>query len=76
MEEIERRADEILAELPDYIWDGDRPPIPVEEVADSHFGLHICDKQPAEMRAAPGCPAIRDDETLSGLLLPPSARSG
>ena len=44
MEEIERRAESVLAELPDYIWDGDRPPIPVEEIADSHFGLHVCDK--------------------------------
>ena len=70
MEEIERRAESILAELPDYVWDGDRPPIPVEEIADSHFGLHVCDKPPAEMRSAPGCPPIGDDETLSGLLLP------
>ena len=76
MEEIERRAESILAELPDYIWDGDRPPIPVEEIADSHFGLHVRDVAPAEMRDAPGCPQLGADETLSGLLLPASARSG
>ena len=70
MDEIERRAESVLAELPDYIWDGDRPPIPVEEIADSHFGLHVCEKSPAEMRAAPGCPALDDGVTLSGLLLP------
>jgi len=70
MEEIERRAETILAELPDYVWDGDRPPIPVEEIADTHFGLHVRDVAPAEMRNAPGCPLIGPDETLSGLLLP------
>ncbi len=70
MEETERRAETILAELPDFIWEGDRPPIPVEEIADSHFGLHVCNKSPAEMRAAPGCPAIAEGESLSGLLLP------
>ena len=70
MDEIERRAEAILAELPDYIWAGDRPPIPVEDIADSHFGLHVCDKPPAEMCTAPGCPELGADETLSGLLLP------
>lgn len=70
MEEIERRAEAILAALPDYIWDGDRPPIPVEEIADSHFGLHVRDVPPTHMPEAPGCPALGDDETLSGLLLP------
>ena len=74
MEEIERRAEAILAELPDYVWDGDRPPIPVEEIADTHFGLHVCNKSPTEMRAAPGCPLIDDDATLSGLLLPSRAQ--
>lgn len=70
MEEIERRAEAILAELPDYIWDGDRPPIPVEEIADSHFGIHVRDVAPAEMREAPGCPSIGADDALSGLLIP------
>ena len=70
MEEIEHRAESILAELPDYIWERDRPPIPVNEIADSHFGLHVCDRSPAEMRAAPGCPLIAENETISGLLLP------
>ena len=41
MEEIETRAEAILAELPDYIWSGDRPPIPIEEIADSHFDLYV-----------------------------------
>lgn len=70
MEEIERRAESILAQLPDYVWKGDRPPIPVEEIADTHFGLHVRDVAPAAMREAPGCPLIGPDEALSGLLLP------
>lgn len=70
MEEIEARAESILAELPDYIWEGDQPPIPVEEIADSHFGLHVRDVPPAEMCDAPGCPKMRSGETLSGLLIP------
>lgn len=74
MEDVERQAEAILAALPRFIWEGDRPPIPVEEIADSHFGLHVCNKTPAEMRAAPGCPAIGKDESLSGLLLPSLAQ--
>ncbi len=70
MEEIELRAEAVLAELPEYIWDGSRPPIPIEEIADSHFGLHVRKVSPEEMRSAPGCPDLGDDETLSGLLLP------
>jgi IrrE N-terminal-like domain len=70
MEEIELRAEATLAELPDYIWSGDRPPIPIGEIADSHFGLHVRRVSPAEMRNAPGCPELGGDEVLSGLLLP------
>ena len=70
MEEIELRARRILEELPDYVWDGSKPPVPVEEIADTHFGLHVCDKAPQEMREVPGCPPLGADETLSGLLLP------
>lgn len=70
MQDVELRAQQILAELPDYIWDGSRPPIPIEEIADTHFGLHVRDVAPEEMRTAPGCPKLSEDETLSGLLLP------
>ena len=70
MDEIESRAEAVLSVLPDYIWRGDTPPIPIEEIADSHFGLHVRDVAPSEMRAAPGCPPLADGETLSGLLIP------
>ncbi len=70
MEEIERRAEAVLARVPSYIWDGNQPPVPVEEIADSHFGLYVRDVSAAEMREAPGCPPLGEDETISGLLIP------
>lgn len=70
MDEVESRAETILEQLPDYIWSGDRPPIPINEIADSHFDLHVRRVSAQEMREAPGCPDLAADETLSGLLLP------
>jgi len=70
MEGIELRAEGVLGELPEYIWSGDRPPIPIHEIADSHFGLLVRRISPAEMREAPGCPELGDGDALSGLLLP------
>ncbi len=70
MEEIESRAEAVLAELPDYIWSGNRPPIPIHEIADSHFDLYVRRVSPEEMRDAPGCPELAAGEVLSGLLLP------
>ena len=71
MEEIERRAEAVLGQLPPYIWTGKAPPIPIDEIADSHFGLRVCEVSPAQMREAPGLGIeLADDETISGLLLP------
>jgi hypothetical protein len=70
MREIETRAEAILAELPEYIWSGDRPPVPIHEIADSHYGLFVRRVSPAEMREAPGCPELGEGDSLSGLLLP------
>jgi hypothetical protein len=70
MEEIERRAAAVLAELPDYVWRGELPPVPVEEIADTHFGLRVREVAAAEMRTAPGCPELAEGETISGLLIP------
>jgi hypothetical protein len=70
MEEIERRAEALLAELPDYVWRGEIPPVPVEEIADTHFGLRVREVAAEEMRTAPGCPELADGETISGLLIP------
>ena len=68
MEEIERRAEELLAAVPDWIWDGESLPVPVEDVADSHCKLFVRDVE--DMTTAPGCPPVADGQTLSGLLLP------
>ena len=67
---IEGRADAVLGELRDYLWSERKPPVPVECVAEDHFGLRVVDKPPAELRAAPGCPPLDPDDRLSGLLLP------
>ncbi len=68
MEQIEERADGILARLPEYLWDGERLPVPVEDIADSVFGLLVRDVE--DMGTAPGAPALAPGQTLSGLLLP------
>ena len=70
MEEIERRAESILAELPDYIWDGDRPPIPVEEIADSTSAFTSATCRRPRCATPRAARELDDGETLSGLLLP------
>jgi hypothetical protein len=66
---IEQRAEHVLADVPDWIWDGDRLPVPVEHIADSCFGLHVRDVE--DLRRAPGVPAeLPAGQALSGLLLP------
>jgi len=66
-EAIEERAGQVLAEVPSYIWDGDSLPVPVEDIADSVFGLFVRDVE--DMTAAPGCPPLEPGNSLSGLLL-------
>jgi IrrE N-terminal-like domain len=66
--EIEARAAEVLARVPDWLWDGWTLPVPVEHIADSCFGLHIRDVD--DLRSAPGVPVIEETKGLSGLLLP------
>ena len=67
-EEIEQRAEAVLARVPDWIWDGERLPVPIEDIADSCFGLRVRDV--ADLAAAPGAPALGAGHALSGLLLP------
>lgn len=70
MDHIEQRTGELLAELPDYIWNGKSLPIPIEAIADSHADLLVLDKDPAEMAAVLQVPEPVDGQTISGLLLP------
>jgi IrrE N-terminal-like domain len=65
---IEERAERVLSQVPDWIWNGDTLPVPVEHIADSCFGLHIRDVE--DLRAAPGVPDLPAKQSLSGLLLP------
>lgn len=68
MEEIEQRAAEFLASVPEWIWDGSSLPIPIEDIADSHAGLLVRDVE--DMTTAPGCPEPGEGQSISGLLLP------
>lgn len=68
MEEIERRAEEILTAVPEWVWDGETLPVPVEDIADTCAGLLVRDVE--DMTAAPGCPELAAGQSISGLLLP------
>jgi hypothetical protein len=68
MEEIERLAEEFLSHVPSYVWDAETLPVPVEDIADTHVGLLVRDVD--DLGTAPGAPALRVGQSLSGLLLP------
>ena len=68
MRDVEERAEQVLAAAPGYIWDGERLPVPVEDLVDSVYGLLVRDVE--DMTAAPGAPPLAADQALSGLLLP------
>lgn len=53
--------------MPSWLWDGERLPVPVDDIADTCFGLLVRDVE--DMAAAPGAPALGPGQTLSGLLL-------
>lgn len=67
-EGIERLAENFLAAVPGYVWDGARLPVPIEEIADSHVGLLVRDVE--DLSRAPGAPPAHPGHALSGLLLP------
>jgi IrrE N-terminal-like domain len=68
MEAIERLAEEFLAKVPTYVWDGESLPVPIDEIADTHVGLLVRDVE--DLGAAPGAPELGTGQALSGLLLP------
>jgi hypothetical protein len=68
-ERIEARAEQVLAEVPDWIWNGTDLPVPVEAIVDSCFDLLVCEKEPHELEAVPGAPALTEGASLSGLFL-------
>ena len=52
MRDVEERAEAVLAQLPTYVWDRDTLPVPVEDIADTQFGLLVRDVE--DMAARPG----------------------
>jgi IrrE N-terminal-like domain len=64
---IEARASRVLAAVPDFVWNGDELPIPVEDIVDSCYGLLVRDVE--DMSAAPVPGGLESDEWISGLLL-------
>jgi IrrE N-terminal-like domain len=68
MRDVEERAEQVLADAPAYVWDGERLPVPVEDIVDSVYGLLVRDVD--DMDIAPGAPPLAAGQSLSGLLLP------
>lgn len=66
VDRIEDEAERILTRVPEYIWDGEFLPVPVEDIVADVFGLLV--RLVEDLSTAPGCGGIPPDE-LSGLLL-------
>src|SRR4051794_35001816 len=60
----EATAAQVLEDVPSYVWDGCKLPVPVEEIAESCFGLRV--KTIEDIGAIPGAP---QGMALSGLLV-------
>jgi hypothetical protein len=67
LEAIEEGASAHLASLPDWIWDGEELPVPVEDIADTHYGLLV--REIEDLATAPGFPTLEPGQGISGLLL-------
>jgi hypothetical protein len=61
-------AETVLDSVPSYVWDGERLPVPIEDIVDTCYGLYV--REIDDMARAPGAPELRAGQTLSGLLLP------
>ncbi len=57
----------MLADVPDWLWNGDELPVPVDDIADSCFALLI--REVEDMSSAPGAPPLEPGQSISGLLL-------
>jgi hypothetical protein len=68
MRDVEERAEQVLAATPGYVWDGERLPVPIEEIVDSVHGLLVRDVD--DIGTVPGAPPLAPGQALSGLLLP------
>ena len=61
----EAAATEQLAAVPEWLWDGESLPVPVESIADNHYGLLVQEEKELGWLAGLGI-----DAHVSGLLLP------
>jgi hypothetical protein len=60
----EAAAEAQLGTVPEWMWDGETLPVPVDTIADSHYGVLV--RQREELGAIAGLPGAH----VSGLLLP------
>ena len=60
------KAARFIDAVPDYIWDGESIPVPIEKIADSHLNLLV--RLVEDMSSAPGLPAESASKQISGLL--------
>ena len=61
----EAAAEAQLAAVPDWLWDGESLPVPVESIADNHYGLLVQEERELGWVAGLGI-----NTHVSGLLLP------
>lgn len=72
-------ATRVLAEVPDHIWDGRSLPVPIEAIAEDHYGLLIREvgdiamELPREGADGPGEAGDVPEGKLSGALIPERA---
>lgn len=66
VDSIEAEAARALAGVPEWIWDGESYPVPLEAIVDSHYMLLV--REVEDFSRAPGFPAD-EDAPISGLLL-------
>jgi hypothetical protein len=63
---VEGQAYDLLNRVPEFIWDGETLPVPVDDIVDSVLGLRV--RTVDDMSMAPGCEDLQPGE-VSGLLL-------
>jgi len=63
---VERTAYELLERVPEFIWDGESLPVPVDSIVDNVLGLRV--RLADDLTSAPGCEDLLSMH-LSGLLL-------
>ncbi|MEX0620766.1 MAG: ImmA/IrrE family metallo-endopeptidase [Solirubrobacterales bacterium] len=63
---VEKAAYDLLARVPEFVWDGESLPVPVDSIVDNVLGLRV--RLAEDMTSAPGCEELPSVH-LSGLLL-------